>query len=199
MPRPGLRPLALLFFLRGQPRDVMTMQPTAARTRRAPSRLERSVNAYLERHPEARLVRAGRGRSPAREHVAEEDWGQPTAEDYCVYKPPPEWEEPALHTRRDHEIRDALLGAAARWWLERHPDERFVVIAAKSRLSGAVHRFRCGRSAAIVRWVERRWERQRMLAARYERCTCIVRDEPCPLCVEARRPAEAAELEAAEA
>ena len=66
----------------------------------------------------------------------------------------------------------------------RRSDKDYYVIA-DGRKSGDVFRFRCRASSAIVKWVERRWERTKALASRYERCTCMERGERCPLCVEA--------------
>ena len=44
---------------------------------------------------------------------------------------------PWMRTRRDSEVHDALLEHAARWWLERHPDEDHLVVCAKSKRSAA--------------------------------------------------------------
>ena len=90
-----------------------------------------------------------------------------------------------MKTRRDKMIQDALMYSAERWWLERHADEDFVLICSKSRFGGRVFRFRSRPSSAIVRGVQRRWEREQLL----EPVLVQRAGRGCPPCVEARSPA----------
>lgn len=128
-------------------------QTTAPREQPSKTGLEATVERLIDQRPELRIADPSPGEPTW--HMMPDQWGQPPAEDYSVERVEKPFCGPALRTRREHEVYDAIKATGSRHWLERAP-EGGIHVCVRSRLSGSVYRYQFGHRDSIVKLL--RWE-----------------------------------------